>query len=160
MEYLQGQDLSSIRKFTGNLYDYPPEVWLRLTCKSGKYPSITPTDRIILRYLYKGAKFDPATSHFTFVTSIRGIAKCNLLDKKTVWLSVERLKKAGAIEVEPTKKGSLSAFHIRHFESADISGILEEVGIITQKKVGAIRQRGGGDSPTVLGKSGGDSPPV
>lgn len=146
MEYLQEQELASIRKFTGNLYDYPPAVWLRFTCKTGKYPLITPTDRIILRYLYKGAKFDPVTSHFTFVTSVRGIAKRNLCDKKTVRASVDRLKKAGAVEVEPIQNCNLSTFHIKHFESADISGILEEVGIITPKK-------GGGLSPPGVGVS-------
>lgn len=129
-EYLKNEDLKAVRRFTSSLYEYPPSVWLRLTYEgeAGEDPKITALDLMVLRFLCFRCRYDPESRSFSFISSIRRVAKAWGKDPKRVGAAIKRLEASGAVEVEKVERG-FSRYKVRHFEPTDLTPILKEQGL-------------------------------
>ena len=112
---LNKNELTAIRKQTGDFYDKPPSYWVRAFWKGETAaPGISPADRVVMRWLYRSSAYDPQKDAFTFLTSYRGAARILELDRDTISDAVKRLKTLGTIETHRQKNRVLIRVkHIR-----------------------------------------------
>lgn len=115
---LDKSELAAIRKKTGDFYDRPPSLWIKAFWEGepAAAPKITPTDRCVMRNLYKAAKYDAAADMFSFETSFLEAAKKWGIDRETISASVQALAALGAITVE--KKWNRSLIRVKHIRES------------------------------------------